>query len=407
MRSRPESASCARDALHSISVVYTRSTVTPRTAYDPPAPLHSFASGPLCPRAPAPTTPPVPTTPPRPQVTLSAVQYNSTRITCDNSSHSVARDLIVGGSALAVTRSTIAASGLYAEAASALSLAGGSAVRLAHAHLTASAVAISATSGVAVDDASGLGTSALSAGATVTGPGRVHVRRGRLRLSTAANVTAPLLLSAGPTPAAARPRALLQTDVSATDPAAAVCGAGVASTLTVASGGSLSVDASCAYSAETWNVLGTTGTYTTSALAAGGVDVQAGGLLVLAAVTAAANAFSVAGPLTLAGRAEVVVTGVGTGTVTLMKWDAQACADVASQVRLCGDRGLGPAVGYAYPIGGAMACERNPRISRQCNTAFLAQHKEGHRPTRRGHSHLSRRAPGQQFEPPDAGTRGR
>ena len=176
----------------------------------------------------------------------------------------------------------------------------------------------------------------LGSGAVFSGLGVVRHRRGLLRLAAGSTIGCGLQLS----PSAQivrRARALLQTDVAnATNPAASACGNSIGST-TVASGASLSVDTSCSYGSESWDVAGTTSNYTTSVAATGAVDVQSGGLLVLNTVTTSSNAFSIAGTFTLSGSMEVLVTDALTpGDVIFMKWDDTSCTDITSSVTVYG-----------------------------------------------------------------------
>jgi len=154
---------------------------------------------------------------------------------------------------------------------------------------------------------------------------------------TATSLLCRLILSSASS-AFSHGRSLLQTDLTTTNPALSVCGSVVSgSDLTIGSGASVDVDTSCTYGSESWDISGTTTTYTTSGLANGNVDVQSGGLLVLSSVTGSPNAFSINGTLTLSGTMEVVVSAAGDGTtVTLMKWNSGGSCDNLTSVYVYG-----------------------------------------------------------------------
>ena len=277
-------------------------------------------------------------------VTLANATCNgSSNVTSDNSSLTSSGPLTIGGAATFARSTIVASATLFLQSTTFLTLADATSLTLAQAQVTSATVTLSVTSSITLDDTSGAALSALS-GMNLAGLGNFVMRRGRARLADRSSIGVPLVLQN----TAAR-RALLQTDLTTTSPALSVCGAEVAA-VSVASGASYSVDSSCAFGSETWNVAGVSGTYTTSALANGAVDVAAGGLLVLDAVTANANAFSVNGSLTLAGALEVVVNGSSnTGTVALMKWDSASCADVTAQTTLYNCDGCAVAVTASSP----------------------------------------------------------
>ena len=277
-------------------------------------------------------------------VTLANATCNaSSNVTSDNSSLTSSGPLTIGGAATFARSTIVASATLFLQSTTFLTLADATSLTLAQAQVTSATVTLSGTSSITLDDTSGAALSALS-GMNLAGLGNFVMRRGRARLADRSSIGVPLVLQN----TAAR-RALLQTDLTTTSPALSVCGAEVAA-VTVASGASYSVDSSCAFGSETWNIAGVSGTYTTSALANGAVDVAAGGLLVLDAITANANAFSVNGSLTLAGALEVVVNGSSnTGTVALMKWDSASCADVTAQTTLYNCDGCAVAVTASSP----------------------------------------------------------
>ena len=80
---------------------------------------------------------------------------------------------------------------------------------------------------------------------------------------TATSLLCRLILSSASS-AFSHGRSLLQTDLTTTNPALSVCGSVVSgSDLTIGSGASVDVDTSCTYGSESWDISGTTTTYTT------------------------------------------------------------------------------------------------------------------------------------------------
>ena len=216
--------------------------------------------------------------------------------------------------------------------------------------MSTSTITISdASSTLAIDGADNTAVAAFGASSSILGLGRLGFRRGRISMTSSTFLVALILSSA--TGAFDHQRSLLQTDLTITSPAVSACGSVVSgSSLTIASGASLDVDTSCTYGTETWNIFGTSSTYTTSALANGNVDVQSGGLLVLSSITGSANAFSINGSLTLSGSMEVIVSAAGDGTtVTLMKWDSSTCTDITGSVTVYGCSNCTLNVTYSTP----------------------------------------------------------
>ena len=216
--------------------------------------------------------------------------------------------------------------------------------------MSTSTITISdASSTLAIDGADNTAVAAFGASSSILGLGRLGFRRGRISMTSSAFLVALILSSA--TGAFDHQRSLLQTDLTTTSPAVSACGSVVSgSSLTIASGASLDVDTSCTYGTETWDIFGTSSTYTTSALANGNVDVQSGGLLVLSSITGSPNAFSINGTLTLSGSMEVIVSAAGDGTtVTLMKWDSSTCTDITGSVTVYGCSNCTLNVTYSTP----------------------------------------------------------
>jgi hypothetical protein len=216
--------------------------------------------------------------------------------------------------------------------------------------MSTSTITISdSSSTLAIEGADNTAVAAFGTSSAIQGNGRLGFRRGRFTMTSSTFLVALILSSASS--AFGHQRSLLQTDLTTTSPAVSACGSVVSgSSLTIGSGASLDVDTSCTYGTETWNIFGTSSTYTTSALANGNVDVQSGGLLVLSSITGSPNAFSINGSLTLSGSMEVIVSAAGDGTtVTLMKWDSSTCTDITGSITVYGCSNCTLNVTYSTP----------------------------------------------------------
>ena len=267
------------------------------------------------------------------QVTLTqtTVQMTSTTITSAGGMSDTGGTVTLTTSVLVVTTTFVTTSSTY-------SLSGSSVTVTQHT-MTSTTIALTDASSQFLLDGGGAGggsqVGTIGDGSVISGPGSVKHKLGQLDLAPGSTIESDLELSPGAQITRAG-RALQQTDLTTTNPAATACGNSIGAT-TVASGASLSIDTSCSFGSESWDVLGTTSTYTTSVAATGAVDVQSGGLLVLNTVTVASNAFSITGTFTLSGSMEVLVTDTSTtGSVILMKWDDTSCTDITSSVTVYG-----------------------------------------------------------------------
>ena len=105
------------------------------------------------------------------------------------------------------------------------------------------------------------------AGTTIAGAGALKYQAGLVSLNSAV-IQTPVVLSSSAT-AAAR-RSLLQTSLLSLSPVVTACGSEISSGLTVASGAALNPDLSCTYGTETWNIAGSTSSYSTSSVTSSG-----------------------------------------------------------------------------------------------------------------------------------------
>ena len=270
-------------------------------------------------------------------VTASQVTFSQTTVQMTSTTFTSSGAMSDDGGSLAFTTSTIVVTSTFTSTSSSYSLTGSSMTVTQHT-ITSTTIALTDVSSQFLLDGGGAGAGSqvgsLGSGAVFSGLGFFRHRTGLLRLLAGSTIGSGLQLS----PSAQilrRARALQQTDLTTTNPAATACGNSIGST-TVASGASLSIDTSCNFGTESWDVAGITSTYTTSVAATGAVDVQSGGLLVLNTVTTSSNPFSITGTFTLSGSMEVLVTDTTTGNVILMKWDDTSCTDITSSVTVYG-----------------------------------------------------------------------
>ena len=271
-------------------------------------------------------------------VTASQVTFSQTTVQMTSASFTSSGTMSDDGGSLTFTTSTIVVTSTFTSTSSSYSLTGSSMTVTQHT-ITSTTITLTDVSSQFLLDGSGAGggslVGSLASGAVFSGLGFLRHRTGLLRLLAGSTIGCGLQLSPN-AQILRRTRALQQTDLTTTNPAATACGNSIGST-TVASGASLSIDTSCSFGTESWDVAGTTSTYTTSVAATGAVDVQSGGLLVLNTVSTSTNPFSITGTFTLSGSIEVLVTDSSTtAIVILMKWDDTSCTDITSSVTVYG-----------------------------------------------------------------------
>mmetsp|Transcript_638 Transcript_638/g.1010 ORF Transcript_638/g.1010 Transcript_638/m.1010 type:complete len:451 (-) Transcript_638:410-1762(-) len=285
--------------------------------------------------------------------TLTSTSTVFSSSTCTLSSSTVTSTTLNGTNAsttLSSSTTITVSSTFYSFSSSTTTLSGGSTLSVTQMQMSLSTITISdSSSTLAVEGTANTQVAVFGASSAITGNGRLGFRRGRFSVTSSSLLVALILSSASS--AFDHQRSLLQTDLTTTSPAVSGCGSVVSgSSLTIGSGASLDVDISCTYGTETWNIFGTSSTYTTSALANGNVDVQSGGLLVLSSITGSPNAFSINGTLTLSGSMEVIVSAAGDGTtVTLMKWDSSTCTDITGSITVYGCSNCTLNVTYSTP----------------------------------------------------------
>ena len=271
-------------------------------------------------------------------VTASQVTFSQTTVQMTSTTLTSSGAMSDTGGSLTFTTSTIVVTSTFTSVSSSYSLTGSSMTVTQHT-ITSTTIALTDVASQFLLDGGGAGggtqVGSLGSGAVLSGLGFLRHRTGLLRLIAGSTIGCGMQLS----PSAQivrRARALQQTDLTTTNPAVTACGNSIGAT-TVASGASLSIDTSCSFGTESWDVAGTTSTYTTSVATTGAVDVQSGGLLVLNSVTTSANPFSITGTLTLSGSLELLVTDTSTtGNIILMKWDDTSCTDITSSVTVYG-----------------------------------------------------------------------
>ena len=271
-------------------------------------------------------------------LTASQVTFSQTTVRMASTTLTSSGAMSDSGGTLEFTTSTIVVASAFTSTSSTYSLTGSSMTVTQHTS-TSTTIALTDASSQFLLDGGGAGgaseVGSLGSGAVFSGLGVLRHRSGLLRLAAGSTVACAFELGTV-AQIVPRGRGLLQTDLNATSPAAAACGNSIAAT-TVASGASLSVNTSCSYGSESWDVGGSTSTYTTSVAATGAVEVLSGGLLVLDTVTASSNAFSITGAFTLGGSVEVLVADALTpGDVVFMKWDDTTCTDITPSVAVYG-----------------------------------------------------------------------
>ena len=265
----------------------------------------------------------------RGNVTCDNITSNTTTINCTNASLSMGQNAAFTDSTVTLSTTIASLPLISCQSATAFVLTQGTQLTVSTLQVLSSTFTISSTSSFALDSASDV--SKCGQGCLIGGLGKFSIIRGLMQLSPSSAIQSPAVF--GSTDPSVRQRALLQTDLTTTTPAVSACGAVVSSGLVV-TGGSLSIDASCTYGTEAFNIGGSTSDYTVSAITTGAVDIQSGGLLVLAAVDGTSNVFSVGGSLTLSGTMEILVTSTGIGAIPLMKWDESSCTDITPRITL-------------------------------------------------------------------------